>query len=76
MMIMYDMVYMDFHVRCIDMLMSLNGVEHVYTVTAGLHMMIYMVSCLDVHACLCSLKFVECFYMNIVEIYYIQTFKI
>jgi hypothetical protein len=46
-MMCYDMFYVEFHARCISMHMSLNGTEHMYTVTIGLNMMIYMVSCLD-----------------------------
>jgi hypothetical protein len=33
---------MIFMTRCINMLMSLNGIEHMYTVTVKLHRMIYM----------------------------------
>jgi len=37
----YDMVYMDFYVRRIDILMSLDGTEHVYTITTGLHLRMF-----------------------------------
>jgi len=43
----------DFHARCINMHMSLNEIEHMYTVPTGLHIMIYVVFCLDVLICLC-----------------------
>jgi hypothetical protein len=33
--------------------MILNGIEHMYTIMTGLHMMVYVVYCLDVHVCLC-----------------------
>jgi hypothetical protein len=46
----------DFHGRCVNMYMILNGTEHMYTITIGLHMMVYVVSCLDVHVCLCFPK--------------------
>jgi hypothetical protein len=40
---MCDMFYDGFHARCIGMYMSLNGTKHMYTVTARLHIMIYVV---------------------------------
>jgi len=40
---------MKFHARCISMHMYLNGTKRMYTISTGLHMMIYMVSCLDVY---------------------------
>jgi hypothetical protein len=43
MMMMCDMFYNRFHARCIDMYMSLNGTEHMYTITVRLHRMIYVV---------------------------------
>jgi len=36
-------IYYSFNARCINMYMSLNGTEHIYTVTARLHKMIYVV---------------------------------
>jgi hypothetical protein len=42
-MMMYDMTYYNFHVRCINTYMSFNGIEHMYTVTARLQKMIYVV---------------------------------
>lgn len=32
-------IYYGFNARCINMYMSLNGAEHIYTVTARLHKM-------------------------------------
>jgi len=32
---------MVFHARCINMPMSLNGIEHMHIITTGLHMMIH-----------------------------------
>jgi hypothetical protein len=42
MMIMCDMFYYGFHYRCINMYMCLNGIEHMYIVTARMHRMIYV----------------------------------
>jgi hypothetical protein len=36
------MIYDVFMARCISMPLSLNGIEHMYTVTARLHRMYYM----------------------------------
>jgi hypothetical protein len=43
MMMMCDMFYNGFLARCIDMYISLNGTEHMYTITLKLHKMIYVV---------------------------------
>jgi hypothetical protein len=40
---MHGIVYYGFNARCINMYMSLNGIEHMYTVTARLHWMIYVI---------------------------------
>jgi hypothetical protein len=37
------MIYNGFHARCINMYMILSVTEHMYTVTASLHKMIYVV---------------------------------
>jgi hypothetical protein len=37
------MVYDGFYARCISMYMILNGTKHMYTITASLHRMIYVV---------------------------------
>jgi hypothetical protein len=50
------MFYVIFHARYINIPISLNETEHMYIITAGLHMIIYMAYCLDVLLCLCSPK--------------------
>jgi hypothetical protein len=35
------LIYKRLHARCVRMYMCLNGIEHIYTVTARMHMMIY-----------------------------------
>jgi hypothetical protein len=60
---------MGFHARCISMHMRLNETEHMYTVTTDLHMMIYMISCIDVPVYLCFPDVVEYLYMSIAEYY-------
>jgi hypothetical protein len=42
---MCGMFYDGFHARCISMYMSLNEIEHMYSITIRLHIMIYMVFC-------------------------------
>jgi len=42
------MIYMEFHTTRTNMRMRLNLTEHMYTVTARVHMIIYKGSCLDV----------------------------
>jgi hypothetical protein len=37
---LHRMIYVTFHARRINMPMSLNGIEHMYIITAGLHMMV------------------------------------
>jgi hypothetical protein len=50
------MLYEVFHARRINMPMSLNGTEHMCIIMAGLDMMIYKATCLDVLLCLYSPK--------------------
>jgi hypothetical protein len=38
-----DKIYYGFNVRCISMYRSLNGIEHMYIITARLQRMIYVV---------------------------------
>jgi hypothetical protein len=40
---MCDIFYDGFHARCISMYMSLNGTEHMYTITTRFHRMIYVI---------------------------------
>lgn len=42
MMIMCDMFYYGFHAGYINMYMCLNGIQHMYIVTARMHRMIYV----------------------------------
>jgi hypothetical protein len=42
------MIDVGFHTRSINIPISLNGIEHMYSITTGLHMMVYKTSCLDV----------------------------
>jgi hypothetical protein len=42
------MFYMEFHARCTNMSMSLNGIEYMYIVTARVHIMFYKASYLIV----------------------------
>jgi dolichol kinase len=67
-MMMYDMT-MGFHARSISMHMGLNRTGHMYTVTTGLYMIIYMVSCLDILVYLCFPEVVDYLYMCIAEYY-------
>jgi hypothetical protein len=67
-MILNDMVYLVVHTRCISMHISLNGTKHMYSITTGVHMMIYMVFRLNVHVFL-FFKVVECLYMSITKLY-------
>jgi hypothetical protein len=46
------MIDVVFHIKRINMPISLNGTEHMYSITTGLHMMIYKTSYLDVLLCL------------------------
>jgi hypothetical protein len=41
-MMICDMFYDVFITRCINMYMSLNGIEHMYTVSTRLHIIIYV----------------------------------
>jgi len=47
-----------------------------YTVTTGLHMVIYAVSCIDVHVCLCFPEVMECMYTSTTETYDVETYMV
>jgi hypothetical protein len=53
------MIYEVFMTKRINMPMSLLGTKHMYNVTTRLHMMFYVMLCLDVHVYLYSTKVLE-----------------
>jgi hypothetical protein len=59
------MIYMEFHTRRTNMPMSLNGTEHMYIVTARVHMMFYMTLSLIVFRYRYFPKVWKCLYLCI-----------
>jgi hypothetical protein len=60
---LYDVFSVVFHHKCIIMHMCLNETEHIYTISPGFHMMIYMCFLLRYACMLVFPEVVECLYI-------------